>query len=379
LKEGIAMAKRILIVVTAFFFVIGALTPVLAQTGKKVVIRIVSDTSPPPQPIAISMNWFRDKMKERIPGSEVRTYFAGALYAMSDAMSALQAGNLEIAVGQPSKVAGFDPWLNIATQPMVITSIGAIHHFPETEVAKALTERLGKKGILVMGWCDISHYMGVAAKKRILAPTDIKGLKLRVLAPLTQTPCLKAWGANGVAMAWGDVPSAIQSGVIDGALTTTNGFAVLREQTPYYTIIGVGGMALDFYFLGFSKKWWEGVSPEHQKIIKTTLDEMILYQQKLQWCSDSLVAEEFGAKDPKRPGFYNLKPEQVDVFKQTLGTKVADALIERLGTESKPLIYKFQEEGNKLVAKYPVGNDPVESMDCSPYKKMLTYTEEKKK
>jgi len=373
------MGKRIAILLMAVFFISGFLTPASAQTAKKMVIRIVSDTSPPPQPIAISMNWFRDKIKERIPECEVRTYFAGALYAMSDAMSALQAGNLEIAVGQPSKVAGFDPWLNIATQPMVITSIGAIHHFPETEVAKALTERLSKKGILVMGWSDISHYMGVAAKKRILAPADIKGLKVRVLAPLTQGPTLKAWGASAVAMAWGDVPSAIQSGVIDGAITSTNGFAVLREQTPYYTIIGVGGMALDFYFLGFSKKWWDGLSPELQKIIKDTLKEMILYQQKLQWCSDRLIADEFGAKDPKRPGFYDLKPEQVEVFKQALGAKVAEALIEKLGNESKPLLYKFQEEGKQLVAKYPVGSDPVESMDCSPYKKLLTYKEEKKK
>lgn len=373
------MAKRIFIFLLALLLVACFLTPANAQPAKKIVIRIVSDTSPPPQPIAISMNWFRDKIQERLPGSEVRTYFAGALYAMSDAMSALQAGNLEIAVGQPSKVAGFDPWLNIATQPMVITSIGAIHHFPETEVAKALAERLGKKGILVMGWSDISHYMGIAAKKRILTPADLKGLKVRVLAPLTQGPTLKAWGASAVAMAWGDVPSAIQSGVIDAAITSTNGFAVLKEQASYYTIIGVGGMALDFYFLGFSQKWWDGVSPEHQKIIKTTLDEMILYQQKLQWCSDRLVADEFGAKDPQKPGFYNLTPAQVEVFKQALGTKVAEALIEKLGPESKPLLYKFQEEGKQLVAKYPVGSDPVETMDCAPYAKLVTYKEEKKK
>lgn len=374
------MMKRIFTFFTVFFVLVAFVTtPVFAQAGKKAVIRIVSDTSPPPQPIAISMNWFRDKIKERIPGSEVRTYFAGALYNMSDAMGALQAGNLEIAVGQPSKVAGFDPWLNIATQPMVLTSVGAIHHFPETDVAKSLTERLAKKGILVMGWADISHFMGVATKKRILAPGDMKGLKLRVLAPLTGVPSLKAWGANGVAMAWGDVPSAIQSGVIDGAVTTTNGFAVIKEQASYYTIIGVGGLALDFYFLGCSKKWWDAVPPDQQKIIKETINEMILYQQKLQWCSDKLVAEDFGAKDPIKPGMYNLKPEQVEPFKQTLGTKVADALIEKLGSDSKSLIYKFQEDGKKLVAKYPVGSDPVESMDCAPYKKLVTYKEEKKK
>jgi hypothetical protein len=76
---------------------------------------------------------------------------------------------------------------------------------------------------------------------------------------------------------------------------------------------------------------------------------------------------------------YNLKPEQVEPFRQALGTKVAEALIEKLGAESKPLIFKFQEEGKKLVAKYPIGSDPVESMDCAPYKRLVTYKEEKKK
>jgi len=55
-------------------------------------------------------------------------------------------------------------------------------------------------------------------------------------------------------MAWGDVPG-IQSESSTGA-HTRNGFAVIKEQASYYTIISVGGMALDFYFLGFSKSAW---------------------------------------------------------------------------------------------------------------------------
>jgi TRAP-type C4-dicarboxylate transport system substrate-binding protein len=180
-----------------------------------------------------------------------------------------------------------------------------------------------------------------------------------------------------VAMAWGDGPSAIQSGVVDGAVTTTNGFATIREQTPFYTIIGVGGIALDFYFLGASKKWWDGLNPAHQKIIRDTLQEMIQYQQKLQWCSDNLVAQDFGTKDPTKPGLYNLKPKQVAVFKEALGSAVADALVEKLGNEAKPWISKFQEEGKKLSAKYPPGSDPVESIDCSPYNSLVKYKQRK--
>ena len=46
-KEGFHMAKHISIISLALIFLTGALSPVFAQAQKKVVIRIVSDTSPP--------------------------------------------------------------------------------------------------------------------------------------------------------------------------------------------------------------------------------------------------------------------------------------------------------------------------------------------
>jgi len=373
------MMKRFLGIGLALALAVTGLMPSSLQAQEKVVIRFCADIPTPPHPLALAMHWFRDEMPKRLPGSEVRLYFAGALYKMSDAMTALQAGNLEIAVGQPSKVAGFDPWLNIATLPMVLTSVGAIHHYPETQTAKMLAKRMADKGVEIAEWSDISHFFGICAGKRILSPADVKGMKIRTLAPLTQVPMLKAWGASGIAMAWGDVPSALQSKVVDGVLTSTGGWASVRDQVPYNTIAGVGGVALDFYLFCLSKKWMDGLKPETQKIIRTALHDLMMYQRTLQWCSDSIIMEEFGAKDPKKPGIYVVSPEQTEAFKKATGTSVADALAEKLGGESKPWIYKFLEEGKELVAKYPIGSDPVEKLDCKPYKEMLTYKEEKKK
>lgn len=373
------MKKMFWVLLLAVSVAITGIMPSSLEAQEKVVMRFCADIPTPPHPLAVAMHWFRDEMKKRLPGSEVRLYFAGGLYKMSDAMTALQAGNLEIAVGQPSKVAGFDSWLNIATLPMVLTSVGAIHHFPETQTAKMLAKRLSEKGVEISEWSDISHFFGACANKRLLAPTDVKGMKIRTLAPLTQVPMLKAWGASGIAMAWGDVPSALQSKVVDGVLTSTGGWASVRDQIPFNTIAGVGGVALDFYLFCTSKKWMDGLKPETQKIIRTALHDLMLYQRTLQWCSDNIIMSEFGTKDPKKPGIFVVSAEQTEAFKKATGTAAADALAEKLGGDSKEWIYKCMEEGKQLVAKYPIGSDPVESLDCKPYKEMLTYKEEKKK
>lgn len=370
--------KRLFLVFIAVSFLVGSFMPSPAQSQEKIVIRFCADIPTPPHPLAVAMHWFRDEMKKRLPTSEVRLYFAGALYNMSDAMSALQAGNLEIAVGQPSKVAGFDSWLNIATLPMTLTSVGAIHHFPETETAKMLTQRLRQKGVEVLEWSDISHFFGACAKKRLLAPAHFKGLKIRTLAPLTQVPMLKAWGASGVAMAWGDVPSALQSGVVDAVLTSTGGWASIRDQVPFNTIAGIGGVALDFYFFGVSKKWLDGLKPETRKIITAALHDLMMHQRTMQWCSDNLILQEFGTKDPKKAGLFIVSPEQTEAFKKATGEAVAIALSDKLGGDSKQWIFKFMEEGNALVKKYPIGSDPVETINCTPYKDLLSYKEHDK-
>jgi hypothetical protein len=95
----------------------------------------------------------------------------------------------------------------------------------------------------------------------------------------------------------------------------------------------------------------------------------------MQWCSDKIIMDEFGTKDPKKPGVYVVSPEQVEVFKKATGDAVANSLAEKLGGESKQWIFKFMEEGNQLVKKYPIGSDPVESLNCAPYKELLSYKE----
>ena len=80
---------------TSLIFVAG---PVRAAGDlQKVIIRISADLPPPPHPTAIAMHWFKDQVEKEFPkGSEVRLFFAGALYKDPAALTAMTEGNLEI-------------------------------------------------------------------------------------------------------------------------------------------------------------------------------------------------------------------------------------------------------------------------------------------
>ena len=79
---------------------------------------------------------------------------------------------------------------------------------------------------------------------------------------------LKAFGANPTTMAFGDVPPALETGVIDGLLTSLGGFNQVKEQAPFFSIAGINGIVGDYYYIAAANKWWNKLKPEHQQIIE---------------------------------------------------------------------------------------------------------------
>ena len=82
----------------------------------------------------------------------------------------------------------------------------------------------------------------------MISPADFKGLKVRSMGP-AENALLGGLGANPTTMAFGDVPSALQTGVIDGLLTSLGGFNATKEQAPYFSVAGINGIVGDYYFI----------------------------------------------------------------------------------------------------------------------------------
>ena len=98
---------------------VGVTAPSVAADVKPVTIRFTSDLTGPPHPAAIAKEFFKETIEKRIPGSKVRTYFAGALYNIPEAVEAMTEGNLEMAWGQFGKSAQIDPFMNVVVGPMI--------------------------------------------------------------------------------------------------------------------------------------------------------------------------------------------------------------------------------------------------------------------
>jgi TRAP-type C4-dicarboxylate transport system substrate-binding protein len=334
---------------------------------ERVLVRFAADFPPPPHPAGLAMKGFAERLPQLIPGSQARIYYAGALYTIPEAFEAMRQGNLEMTWMQIGKAAPVDPWMMAVVMPGVLTTVGAVEAIEKTQTFQMLVDRLETiHGIKVFGAGHMSFGMGVGGKRRITKPEDVQGRKIRSMGPV-ENASLEAWKASPVVMAFGEVPSALESGVIDGLQTSIGGWLSVREQAPFYTMGGAGAFVGDYYMVSASRRWWERLNPATQDAVTRIMDDTIRNQKELNWCVDKLTYEKYGTKDPSKPGVYWMTPDEVQAFTGSMGDAPFRFVKEKTPKEVDRWIDLFIKEGRELSKANPPGSSWIEKVDCSKH------------
>lgn len=340
-----------------------------ASAVKPMTIRWASDHSGPPHPAAIAEVYFAEKLEERVPGSKVQLFWANSLYNIPQGVKALTQGNLEMITGQFGKTASVEPYANVVLGAGKLTTPGSIGKLDQTQTYKAVAELFSTKhriNFLASG--DMSMYMGIGGtKSRYLSPDDFKGSKVRSMGP-AENALLSALGANPQAMAFGDVPPALQTGVIDGLLTSLGGFNATKEQAPYFTVAGLNGIVGDYYWFGASQRWWNRLDKEQQAVVtEVFFNDFLPFQRGINYCSDLRVVKKFQTSDKKAPGIYIMTPQESAAIQTAEGGATNEWIKARVDATGQALVDAFALEAAQLVKENPVGSSDLEKIDCSQY------------
>jgi TRAP-type C4-dicarboxylate transport system substrate-binding protein len=347
----------------------GAVTqPAQAQDQpRKVVLRFAADFPPPPHPAGLAMKYFGDRLPQVIPGSEARLYYAGALYTIPEAFEAMRQGNLEMTWMQIGKAAPVDPFAMTVVGPGVLTTVGAVDSLEKTKTYQMLVERLDKRqAIKVFGVGHMSFGMGVGGKRRYAKPEDFTGKKVRSMGPV-ENAALEAWKASPVVMGFGEVPNAMESGVIDGLMTSLGGWNSMREQAPYYTMGGAGAFVGDYYMISASKRWWDRLTPATKAALEKLIAETIQVQKEYNWCFDKIAYDKYKTTDPSKPGIYWMNPKEVSALVNALGDSTTRYVKSKTPADAHAAVDSFVKEGREPSRQNPAGSSWIEKVDCSKH------------
>ena len=357
--------------------VVVALSANAAGAADPVKLRWASDHTGPPHPAGIAEVYFAEQVEKRIPGSKVQIFWAKSLYTVPQGVKALTQGNLEILTGQFGKTSSIEPLANVLLGAGKLTTVGAIDAVDTTKTFKELAAHFNKAhDITIIGAGHLSMYMGAGAvKARLIGPADFAGKKMRSMGP-AENALLSALGANPQAMAFGDVPPALQTGVIDGLLTSLGGFNSTKEQAPYFTVAGLNGIVGDYYWFGISNRWWNRLKQDQRDILTDIIkNDFIPFQRAINFCNDKRTLAKFVTTDKSAPGIYVLNDAEASVIRKAEGGATNEWIKSKVNDYGDKLVDQFTAEAAALVKANPPGSHPLEKTDCGEYEKYFArYT-----
>jgi TRAP-type transport system periplasmic protein len=212
---------------------------------------------------------FVDEVVKRDPSIKFRIYPGQSLGIKPVAqLDALQNGTLELSIYPLSYGSGKIPEFSSVILPGTIPSLDQAMRLRGSAFHKKLQEVAHANGVHILTWWWTPG--GFATKDRpITGPASVAGLNMRA-ADSTFESMLKAAGASVVSMPSSEIYPALQSGVLNAILTSSETFVSLRlyEQTRHATAGGEYNLWMLLQPLLMSKQHWDKLTPQQQKIFE---------------------------------------------------------------------------------------------------------------
>ena len=232
-------------------------------------------------PVSHGMEAFMAEVDEKTEGAiKGKVFHAGVLGSQPDAIEQLRLGVLDFGVFSLGPMGQVVPATNVVSLPFVFKSVPQMYKLmdgaPGAELGKALEE----KGIVALGYYDAGARSFYNSVKPINTPADVAGMKVRVMNNDLFVGMIESMGGIATPMAFAEVYQSIKTGVVDGAENNPPSY----ESTSHYEVAKYYSLTQHLIIpecLCMSKKTFDGLSPEQQKIVKTAGKNSTDLQRKL--------------------------------------------------------------------------------------------------
>lgn len=234
----------------------------------------------------------KEKLGDKV---RVRTYPAAQLYTGNEEIQALMKGEIQMSYIIASPLDFVDPPTQVVKLPYMFPDIDIAYKVMDGPIGKKVFGRLEKKGIEMLGIVSSGTAVISNSKHPIRKVEDFKGLKLRAYGPLGAT-LLKGLGAMSVVTASEETYSALQQGVIDGALTPGTVFVARKYSDVQKHATNPGTMTATFGYVIANDQWWSKLPNDIRAGLQTAIDQLVKEQRVEIEQEDKKVFEQIAAK-----------------------------------------------------------------------------------
>ncbi len=275
------MRKRITLLIVIMLSLLTATNAFgfFGSKNKNVVLKL-ADNHADDYPTVMGDRYFAKLVEERSNGKiKIEVYSGGQLGDEKTTIEQVQFGAIDMVRTSISPLTQYNDKLNVLMLPYLYTSRDQMFRVLDGKIGDEFLKSLEANNMVGLNWFDSGARNFYNTKRPIKSVEDMKGLKIRVQQSQLMMSLVEALGASATPMSFGEVYSALQTGVIDGAENNWPSYDSTShyEAAKYYTIdehTRVPEMIL------INKGKLESLSVEDQELIKKAAKDAAVKQRE---------------------------------------------------------------------------------------------------
>lgn len=205
---------------------------------------------------------------EKASAGKMKTRAIGAAALGSDLQmqQALSGGAQEMMVGSTATLVGITKEMALWDTPFLFNNAAEADVVLDGPIGEKVMAKLQEKGLVGLVYWENGFRNLTNSKRPINKLEDLNGIKLRVMQNNVYLDSFKMLGANAVPLPFSELFSALETKTVDG------------QENPYNTILSSKFFEVQKYLsvtnhvyspwiVMVSKKWWDGLSKDEQKVL----------------------------------------------------------------------------------------------------------------
>lgn len=240
---------------------------------------------------------------------EIKIYPNQQLGSERECLELLQIGSLDITKVSTGVLENFSPNMKVLGLPYLFRDREHAFNVLDGPIGKQLLEETIFFRIKGLAYYDAGSRSFYTKSKAIRTPSDLKGLKIRVMESVTAMKMVESMGGSPTPISWGELYTSLQQEVVDGAENNPPSFFLSKqfEVCKYYTLDEHTTLP-DVLVSG--SYFWDGLKEKQKKWLEEAVKISVDYQRKL-WAE----SEAYSLNELKKSGVEIVYPDKSEFEK----------------------------------------------------------------
>ena len=319
-------------------------TTVCLMSGsvQALTLKLATDSGTQGSPVGEALKKWGELIEEKSGGEiKTRVYYQNELGGQQEVFDLHVAGDVDVMLNWP--MTSYDKRIGVIYTPyMTLSWDEALKAYsPGGWVNNMLGGIYKDIGLKFFGpWPE--GFNGVATRgKYAMTPAEAEGLKVRTMTVFPAPQTMQSLGYQTAAIDWGEVYTALQTGVVDGEAGNVIywDYEYFRDSLDYYV------QTKHFFMTGIlsmNLNTWDSMSEEEQKVVSDAATEIMNEQ-----FTAARERDQFYIKKAQEAGMKYFEPsdEQIREFAKAAREKVWPQMDEEVGSD---IMNTIRENATKL-------------------------------